>query len=49
MVEAHAVLEVSYGVLDLGVAAMVSLQFQGIPLPVGDEAVIAVAGEECQL
>ena len=47
MVEAHAVLEVSYGVLDLGVAAMVSLQFQGIPLPVGDEAVIAVAGEEC--
>ena len=29
MVESDAVLEVSNGVLDLGVAAMVSLQFQG--------------------
>ena len=42
---AHAVLEVSDGILDLGVAAMVGLQVQGIPVPVGDEAVIAVAGE----
>ena len=49
MVEADAVLEVSDGILDLGVAAMVGLQFQGFPVPVGDEAVIAVAGEEGQL
>ena len=49
MVEADAVLEVSYGVLDLGVAAMVGLQFQGLTVAVGDEAVIAVAGEERQL
>ena len=45
MIESHAVLEVSDGILDLGVAAMVGLQLQGIPVPVGDEAVIAVAGE----
>ena len=49
MVQPQAVLEVSDGVLDLGVAAMVGLQFQGFPLPVGDAAVIAVAGEEGQL
>ena len=49
MVEPDAVLEVSDGVLDLGVAPMVGLQFQGFPLPVGDAAVIAVAGEEGQL
>ena len=30
--------------LDLGVAAVVGLQFQGLPVPVGDEAVIAVGG-----
>ena len=46
MVESDAVLEVSDGILDLGVAAMVGLQLQGCPVPVGDEAVIAVAGEE---
>ena len=34
MVQAHAVLEVSDGVLDIGVAAMVNLQFQRIPAPV---------------
>ena len=28
---------------------MISLQFQGFPVPVGDEAVIAVGGEEGQL
>ena len=49
MVEPDAVLEVSDGVLDLGVVAMVGLQFQGVPVSVGDEAVIAVAGEEGQL
>ena len=41
--------KVSDGILDLGVAAMVGLQFQGIPGSVGDEAMIAVAGEEGQL
>ena len=46
MVQSNAVLEVSDGILDLGVAAMVGLQLQGFPVPVGDEAVIAVAGEE---
>ena len=40
-----AVLEVSDGVLDLGVAAMVGFQFQGLPLPVGDAAVIAKEGQ----
>ena len=49
MVQPHGVLQVSDGVLDLGMAAMVGLQFQGVPVPVGDEAVIAVAGEEGQL
>ena len=49
MVEPDAVLEVSDGILDLGVASMVGLQFQGIPLPVGDEGVIAVVDEEGQL
>ena len=46
MVQSDAVLEVSDGVLDLGVAAMVGFQFQGLPLPVGDAAVIAVGGED---
>ena len=49
MVQPDAVLEVSNGILDLGVAAMVSLQFEQLPVPVGDEAVIAVSGEEGQL
>ena len=49
MVQPDAVLQVSDGVLDLGVAAMVGLQFQGFPVLVGDEAVIAVGGEEGQL
>ena len=46
MLSPDAVLEVAYGILDLGVAAMVSLQFEQLPVPVGDEAVIAVFGEE---
>ena len=45
----YAVLEVAYRILDLGVAAMVGLQFQGVAVPVSDEGVIAVAGEEGQL
>ena len=49
VVQPDAVLEVSNGVLDLGVAAVVGLQFQGLSVPVGDEAVIAVGGEEGQL
>ena len=46
MVQPHTVLEVSDGILDLGVAAMVGLQFEHLPVPVGDEAVLAVGGEE---
>ena len=49
MVQPDAVLEVAYGVLDLGVAAVVGLQFQGLSVPVGDEAVIAVGGEQGEL
>ena len=49
VVEAHAVLEIADGVLDLGVAAMVGLQFQGVAVAVGDAAVIAVVDEEGQL
>ena len=49
MVEPDTVLEVANGILDLDVAAVVGLQFQGLPVPVGDEAVVAVAGEEGQL
>ena len=49
MVEPDAVLQVADGVLDLGVAAVVGLEVQGVPVPVGDAAVIAVVGEEGQL
>ena len=49
MVDPHAVLQVPDGVLDLGVATVVGLQIQAIPLPAGDEGVIAVVGEEGQL
>ena len=49
MIQPHVVLDVSNGVLDLGVAGVVGLQLQGFPVPVGDAAVIAVAGEEGQL
>ena len=49
MVQPHAVLEVAYRILDLGVTEMIGLQFQRLPVPVGDEAVIAVGGEESQL
>ena len=49
MVQPDAVFEVAYRILDLGVAAVVSLQFQGLSVPVGDEAVITVGGEEGQL
>ena len=49
MVQPHTVLEVSEAFSYLGVAAMVGLQFEHLPVPVGDEAVIAVGGEEGQL
>ena len=49
MVESNAVLQVLDCVLDLGVAAMVGLQFQHRPVAVGDEGVKAVGGEEDQL
>ena len=49
VVQSDTVLEVAYRVLDLGVAAMISLQFEHLPIAVGDEAVIAVGGEEGQL
>ena len=50
MVQPDAVLEVvSDHALDFGVAAVVGLQFQDIPLPVGDEGVIDVSGEEGEL
>ena len=39
----------SDGVLDLGMAAMVSVQFQGVAVSIGDESVIAVGGEQGQL
>ena len=42
VVQSDTVLEVAYRILDLGVAAMISLQFEHLPIAVGDEAVIAV-------
>ena len=42
MVQPDAVLEVAYRILDLGVTAMIGLQFQRLPIAVGDEGVIAV-------
>ena len=44
-----AVLEVAYRVLDLGVATMIGPQFQGLFVPVDDEAVIALSGEQGEL
>ena len=54
VVEAHAVLEIADGILDLGVARTpssdwVGLQVQGVALAVGDEGVMAVGGEQGQL
>ena len=49
VVQPDAVPKVAYGVLDLGLTAMISLQFQCLPIAVGDEGVIAVSGEEGQL
>ena len=46
MVEPRAVLEVADDVLDLGVAAMVGLEVQGVAVPVRDAGVIAVVGKQ---
>ena len=49
MVESHAVLQIADGILHLGVAAVVGLQFQGVAFSTGDEAVVAIGVEEGQL
>ena len=49
VVQAQAVLEVPNGTVDPTVAAVAGLRFQRVPLPVGDEALIAIVGEERQL
>ena len=49
MVQSDTVLEVAYRILDLGVAAMVGLHVEHLPIAVGDETAIAVGGEEGQL
>ncbi len=46
MRQAGAVLEVTDGGLDLGVATMVGLKLQGAAGPVGDERVVVVVGEQ---
>ena len=43
MIQRDTVLEVLDGVLDLGVAAMIGLQLEGVAQSVGDEGVIARA------
>ena len=48
MVEPHAVLQVADGILHFGVAAMTGLEIEGVAVPVGDESVIAVIGEQRQ-
>ena len=48
MIEPDTVLQVADGILDLGVAAMVGLEIQGLALPVSDEGVISVGGEQRQ-
>ena len=45
MVQPYAVLEVAYRILDLGVAAVAGLQFQGLPVPACDEAVMAAVAK----
>ena len=48
-VEPHAVLQVADGILDLGMAAMVGLEIQGVVVSIGDEGVISVVGKQRQL
>jgi len=49
VVEPDAVLQVTDGVLHLGVTAVVGLQHQGVALPVGDEPVVGPVDEQGQL
>ena len=49
MVELDVVSQVADGVLDIGVAAMTSVQIQGVPFLVGDESAISVTGKQRQL
>ena len=49
MVEAHPVLEVADRVLDLGVAAVVGLEREGLAVAVGDEGVLVVQRQEREL
>ena len=49
VIEPHAVLQVADRVLDLGVAAMVGLQFERLSVAVGDEGVVAIRREESEL
>ena len=46
VVQPVPLLEVSNGILNLDEVAVVGLQFEYLPVPVGDEAVIAIFGEE---
>ena len=48
VVEAHPVFEVPDGVLDLGMAAVVGLELQGLAGAVGDEGVVVVQGEQAR-
>ena len=49
MVQGHAVLQVPDGVLDLGVATMVGLELEGVPVTVGDEGVVVIQREQREL
>jgi len=49
VVEGHPVLEVADRVLDLGVAAMIGLEHEGLTIAVGDEGVIVVQREQGEL
>ena len=49
VIEPHPVLEIADGVLDLGMAAMVGLEFESLAIAVGDEGVVVVEGEEGEL
>ena len=46
MVESHCVLQIADGILHLGAAAVVGLQFQGVAFSIGDEAVVAMGVDD---
>ena len=49
VVEAHAVFEIADGVVDIGVAAVVGFEGQGVALPVGDESMLAAIAKQRRL